>query len=478
MSVAVPALPHYRSFLDDEQALYQFLLSAQTKLTANQTKIFSFSQEISHLDPLQILALADAREVIHFYRENPDYQEVIFAYGVADFLTIVETNRFEVARQFIQASFQRMVRIPSPVSHCLAPLVFCGFSFFARIPEPSPFPAGLVVLPQLQIVRRADRCFLLCNIVVDTSTNLKFIVKQIFHQLKQLKHWSRSLTPFTTPRSLAPCLKTTSVNSTQHLRSAIEAILGNIRSQHLSKVVLAQALDIKTQQAFQVSRCLQNLRQNYGDCHLFSLGNGRGQSFIGASPERLFSIRQHQLVTDALAGSAPRGKTPAEEELLSQHLLHNPKERREHQAVLEFILEQLTAAGLSPHCAPLQLLKLSNIQHLWTPIQAPWPAPLHPLDLLAKLHPTPAVAGVPSAQACEAIRHHENFDRSLYAAPLGWIDSDGNSEFIVGIRSALLGKYQARLFAGAGIVAGSDPDREIAEIELKLQALWRALTEA
>ena len=124
MSVAVPALPHYRSFLDDEQALYQFLLSAQTKLTANQTKIFSFSQEISHLDPLQILALADAREVIHFYRENPDYQEVIFAYGVADFLTIVETNRFEVARQFIQASFQRMVRIPSPVSHCLAPLVF------------------------------------------------------------------------------------------------------------------------------------------------------------------------------------------------------------------------------------------------------------------------------------------------------------------------------------------------------------------
>ncbi|BFM41151.1 isochorismate synthase [Synechocystis sp. LKSZ1] len=478
MSVAVPVLPPYRSLLSDEQQLYRFLLSVQAKLTADQTKILSFSQEISLLDPLQILALANAQERIHFYSENPHRQEIIFAYGVADFLSITEANRFEIARQFSQACFHNIVRIPSPVSDNFAPLVFCGFSFLATVPEPSPFPVGLVVLPQWQIVRRIDSCVLLCNIIVHKNTNLKFIIKQVVQQLKQLKNWSRHVTPFMPPRPLAPSLQATSVNSPQHLRSAMEAVLQDIRRQQLHKVVLAQALDVETEQPFQVSRCLQNLRKNYGDCHLFSLGNGQGQSFVGASPERLFSIRQHQLVTDALAGSAARGRTPAEEESLTQHLLHNPKERREHQAVLEFILQRLTEAGLSPCCAPLQLLKLSNIQHLWTPIQAPWPAHLHPLDLLAKLHPTPAVAGVPSAQACAAIRHHENFDRSLYAAPLGWIDSDGNSEFIVGIRSALLGKYQARLFAGAGIVAGSDPDREMAEIELKLQVLWRALTEA
>jgi menaquinone-specific isochorismate synthase len=139
-----------------------------------------------------------------------------------------------------------------------------------------------------------------------------------------------------------------------------------------------------------------------------------------------------------------------------------------------------------------QLLKLSNIQHLWTPIQAQLDTDIHPLEIVAELHPTPAVAGVPTKIAQEQILALETFDRSLYAAPLGWVDHQGNCEFIVGIRSALIESekpsghgyvdvqtrpkaYKARLYAGAGIVAGSDPNKELAEIQLKLQALLKAL---
>jgi menaquinone-specific isochorismate synthase len=122
-----------------------------------------------------------------------------------------------------------------------------------------------------------------------------------------------------------------------------------------------------------------------------------------------------------------------------------------------------------------QLLQLLNIQHLWTPIQANVPTGVHPLEIVAELHPTPAVAGTPREISQEQIRRYETFDRGLYAAPLGWVDHRGNSEFIVGIRSALIDGDRARLYAGAGIVAGSDPDKEVAEIQLKLQALLKAL---
>ena len=121
------------------------------------------------------------------------------------------------------------------------------------------------------------------------------------------------------------------------------------------------------------------------------------------------------------------------------------------------------------------MLQLSNIQHLWTPIRSNLPAGTQPLDVLAALHPTPAVAGVPRDRACAHIRRWEPFERSLYAAPLGWIDHQGNSEFIVGIRSALIEGKRACLYAGAGIVAGSNPNGELAEIQLKLQALLSAL---
>ncbi|HBL13715.1 MAG TPA: isochorismate synthase, partial [Cyanobacteria bacterium UBA11162] len=193
------------------------------------------------------------------------------------------------------------------------------------------------------------------------------------------------------------------------------------------------------------------------------------------------------LVTDALAGSAPRGKTAMEDANFANQLLSSEKERREHQFVLNFIAQRLSQFGLFPQLPPTpQLLKLSNIQHLWTPIQAELlNNNVHPLEIVAELHPTPAVAGVPTQIAQAQIRRYEPFDRSLYAAPLGWVDYQGNCEFIVGIRSALIETanpaknhtqtYCARLYAGAGIVAGSDPNKELAEIQLKLQALLKAL---
>lgn len=259
-------------------------------------------------------------------------------------------------------------------------------------------------------------------------------------------------------------------------KDAVQESLAAIEAGTLGKIVLAHTLEVTSPQPFQISASLRNLRQLHPDCYRFSVANGQGQTFLGASPERLLCIANGDLQTEALAGSAPRGRTSGEDAELARSLLQNPKERHEHQLVAEFIMEQLQTLGLDPQAiAAPQLRQLANIQHLLTPIQATVPPQVHPLDLVAQLHPTPAVAGVPRQVACDQIRRWEPFDRSLYAAPLGWLDHRGNCEFIVGIRSALLDGDRARLFAGAGVVSGSDPDRELTEVELKFQTLLSAL---
>lgn len=471
MSVATPPQTDTQISLDSEQALYNYLRAVQARLTSGQSRLFSFSDQINGVDPLEIFAALNLQETVHFYGENAARQEIILAFGMCQSLRISGKYRFRLAQQFSQECFAKLTAIANGQGRVHLPYIFCGFSFFDNGIVISPFPNSFLFLPQIQIVTTPHNSYVSCQIFLDASTNILSLVQSLFKTLNLIRNPPRlNHHRIVSPSACAPRL-----SQTQDLSQAIARSVQHIEQHKLSKVVLAAALNVDYRHPLNVVHSLQRLRRHYGDCHLFSLGNGQGDCFIGASPERLLSLQNHHLITDALAGSAPRGKTPQADHQLGQQILHNPKERREHQAVLDYLLTRLTAIGLTPQVSPLQLLKLSNIQHLWTQIQAPFPSHLHPLELVAQLHPTPAVAGVPAAIACDLIRQYETFERGLYASPLGWVDSQGNSEFIVGIRSALISQNRACLYAGAGIVAGSDPQQEVAEIALKLQTLWRSL---
>lgn len=471
MSVATPLQSDVRLSLDDEPALYGYLRSAQARLTAGQSRLLSFSDGITGIDPLRIFAALQLDKTVHFYGENAARQESILAFGICQSLRISGKYRFRLAQQFAEDCFAKLTPIANQQGTSHLPAIFCSFSFFDSPAIVSPFPNSFLFLPQFQVVKTPQGGRISCQVFLDGDTDIAALTQSVCDTLKVIRR--PPLLPTHLPS--VPSASVPDLPSATALSQAIADGLTHIHQHQLSKVVLAAVLDINAPHPFTIVHCLQRLRRHYGDCHLFSLGNGQGDCFIGASPERLLSLRDRQLTTDALAGSAPRGPNPLADRRLGRQILQNPKERREHQAVLDYLLTRLTAIGLSPQAAPLKLLKLSNIQHLWTPIQATVPSALHPLELVAQLHPTPAVAGVPAAIACDFIRNHETFERGLYAAPLGWVDSQGNSEFIVGIRSALITQNQARLYAGAGIVAGSDPRQEVAEIELKLQTLWRSL---
>lgn len=473
MSVTVPVIPNLPNLLDNPSEIYRFLLTCQDNFVKDIPQIISFSQSLDVVDPLTLLATLNLENSVHFYWENCRNAEAMISYGIAKSIEINQGDRFAQSQRFIQDCFQFLITIGEPITSSFAPRILSGFSFFNKNHPHSPFPSAFLFLPQIQILRKHDQFSLIVNFILDKTVNLSLLTQQLAHQLQLIKkaqNYASGSLPIGDRRPVN--LQTYPL---VNLQDSVTTILKLIESNHLSKLVIAQALDILATDDFQITHCLQHLRQNYSDCYVFSLSNGRGDCFLGASPERLISIQHQQLITDALAGSAPRGSTEQEDSLFANNLLQSEKERREHQAVLKFILQQLQELGLNPQRSPLKLLKLSNIQHLWTPIYAQLKPNLHPLEIVAKLHPTPAVAGVPAQVACATIQEFENFDRSLYAAPLGWVDYHGNSEFIVGIRSALIRKNQARLYAGAGIVAGSDPVKELAEIELKLQALLKAL---
>lgn len=465
--------PCRSKFFVEHKDLYQFLLSVQENCLTNDCKqIVSISLDIDWVDPLVVLEKFSQANEINFYFDNKGEGEAIAAIDAIAKLQIDGQDRFTQAEYFIKSCLKNIINFGSNNQPFAATHFFCYFSFFHQtLPTNYPFPSATVFVPRWQIAVKNQQCILVNNIIINPQVNLEEILQTLQTKLQLLK----SLESYSPKLDLPSQLLKKPVNNSVHFKNSVVSALNKIQSHHLTKIVLADALDVKLSNHFNLFKLLDNLRQIHPNCYIFSTSNGKGQHFIGASPERLISIHSQQLITDALAGSAPRGKTPAEDAEVANRLLNSEKEKHEHLLVIDFITQRLTELGLLPQVSAPRLRQLSNIQHLWTPISAIVPANVHPLKIISQLHPTPAVAGAARDIACAEIRRYENFERGLYAAPLGWIDADGNCEFIVGIRSALIDGDRARLYAGAGIVAGSDPEKEFAEVQLKLQALLKAL---
>ncbi|MXV21595.1 isochorismate synthase [Deinococcus xianganensis] len=244
----------------------------------------------------------------------------------------------------------------------------------------------------------------------------------------------------------------------------------------LHKVVLGRTLDLHLHAAPDPSAVTARLAQGAPDAFVFSVPLGDGAQLVGASPERLLSKRGAQLRLRPLAGTRARHADPAEDLRRAHDLLHSAKDRHEHALMIAAIRETL-----APLCRELtvpdapRLVQTPGLWHLGTSIHATLRDPdLHVLDLVSAVHPTPAVCGVPAPAARDLIGTLEG-PRGFFAGAVGWCDARGDGEWAVTIRCARLCGPHAHLFAGAGIVAGSDPARERAETAAKFGTMLRAL---
>ena len=260
--------------------------------------------------------------------------------------------------------------------------------------------------------------------------------------------------------------------------ATVDAALEQIRTGAFGKVVPARQVTARlagSPGGAAPAELLRRLAIGYPTATTFALSCG-DRTLLGATPELLIRIGNGIAETDALAGSCPRGGNPAEDAARARAMLASRKERHEHDTVVEHLRNAMTGSGvvLDP-CPPEPYVRaLPAIQHLCTPVRGRLPtAPGAILELAGALHPTPAVAGQPVGAALEFLRCHEPAGRGWFAGPVGWTDLEGNGEFCLALRSGLLDpdSNEIALFAGSGVVAGSDPAAELRETASKLQAL-------
>ncbi len=257
---------------------------------------------------------------------------------------------------------------------------------------------------------------------------------------------------------------------------AVERVLAAERDGQVDKAVLARTRDVTLPVPVSVPRLLRFLRHENSRAHVFVFEPEPGSVLFGAAPEVLAELRGGRFHATAVAGSAPRGRTTHEEQLFAGGLLASPKDRAEHRMTVEEMVEVLT-----PRMRRLEVpsgpgvLKLARIQHLESPIEGEAADGQDILSLVEALHPTPAVCGRPRAAALELIRAVEPFERGWYAGPVGWFDIAGDGDFVPALRIGVGGGRRWRLYAGAGIVEGSDPHSEWEETALKFEPAHRAL---
>lgn len=264
----------------------------------------------------------------------------------------------------------------------------------------------------------------------------------------------------------------------------VRKALDRIASGTLQKVVLARGVEIETPAPIDPRLLLRVIAEANPRAYRYLLRPAEGAAFLGASPERLVSLRQGTVLSDAVAGTVRlevpdrSDATIASNDAAVASLLVSEKDRREHAPVVRHIIDTLSPLCTIVTASDAEAQIHRRLAHIRTTVRGLAKPGTHVLDLVERLHPTPAVAGTPRDRAIAFLQENEPVDRGWYAGVVGWMDAEGNGDFAVGIRSAFLEGTRTLLFAGAGIVAGSDPDAEWEETDLKLSMMREAIANA
>jgi menaquinone-specific isochorismate synthase len=462
-------------------ALRAFLAQCQEAARqAGRAQLVSISLEVDALDPLAVLESIFEPGERHFYVERPAEGLAIAGAEAVVVFTASGQDRFAAVQRFVDETLANTLAVGDLCAPFAGPHFFSAFAFLDQREEGDPFEPASVFVPRWQVATHAGRTVAVANLLIDAGTPLDAVAEKVWRARQKFgafDYRAPSFAPGEVPAAVS--VELVEVGPAEHYEKAVSEALRQIARGDFQKIVLARAKNLTAARAFHPLRVLNGLRQRFPDCYSFSVANGRGQSLIGASPERLLRVQNSTLLTEALAGSTRRGASASEDAALGGALLRSEKDLAEHSCVLQSIIRRLEPLGLQlRHPARPAIRRFANVQHLHTAVEAILPPQIRLLDSLARLHPTPAVGGSPREVAVARIRALEGFPRGLYAGALGWVDGRGEGEFFVGLRSALIDGVHARLYAGAGIVAGSRPHDEWTETELKFSALQEALIAA
>jgi len=440
--------------------------------------LVSVTREVEVGDPCAAVFASRLASDRWFCWEQPDREFALAGLGVAHESSSRGEARFnDVADECLRIGGEAVLEEPRGLPAGAGPVWLGGFAFDpdgGSTPTWSSLAPASLVLPEVSLCRSGGRSFLTVNAVVQPSEKVDRLGERLSSRLAALR--LDAPLPLLDPHPTAHA-GIRSARRPGEFEAAVEGATSRIAAGELSKVVLAREVIVEAAAAHDPAALFGAMREQFPACFCFCCGTPEA-AFLGASPELLVRRSGAGVSTVALAGSTRRSSDPAVDDHLGEQLLRSDKDRREQRIVAERIVR-----ALRPHAvwveaaAEPEIVKVANIQHLATPVLAQLAEPHSAIELAGILHPTPAVGGEPWPVAAAAIADLEGMDRGWYAAPVGWMDATEDGEFCVALRSALLRDREAHLFAGVGVVAGSDPEAELAETEVKLGALLPLLTE-
>jgi menaquinone-specific isochorismate synthase len=440
--------------------------------------LVSVTREVEVADPCAAVFASRLASDRWFCWEQPDRGFALAGLGVAHEAASRGERRFaDLAEECLRVGGDPLVEAPRDLPAGAGPAWLGGFAFDPEggsTPTWSSLAPASLVLPEVSLCRSGERSYLTVNAVVGPGQGTERVAEALAARLAGLR--PEAPLPLLDPHPTAHA-EIRSARPPREFEAAVEGATSRIADGEISKVVLAREVIVEAPAAHDPAAIFGGLREQFPACFCFCCGTPEA-AFIGASPELLVRRSGAGVSTVALAGSTRRSSDPAVDDHLGEQLLRSDKDRREQRIVAERIVR-----ALHPHAvwveaaAEPEIVKVANIQHLGTPVIAQLAEPHSAIELAGILHPTPAVGGEPWPAAAAAIADLEGMDRGWYAAPVGWMDATEDGEFCVALRSALLRDREAHLFAGVGVVAGSDPAAELAETEVKLEALLPLIAE-
>ena len=422
------------------------------------------------------LFLQEAQGMERFFWQDAQDDITFAGFGAAANLFAWGAGRIASIQEQAKALFATAVILNPHADPLAAPRLFGGFSFREDAIADNAwagFHPAHFILPHYQLVQHDGASWLTINALIAADEEPQASASVLEEALRLRYQALQAAVSFPQP-PVAPTEQRYPMTFPAWERM-VEGAIDEIKNGRLQKVVLSRVSELRFEQQVNIDGAMAYLESQYADCYRFLFEPHPHHAFFGATPELLAKVNGRTIHTMALAGSIGRGATDHDDDLLGSQLIDSPKDRHEHDLVVTSILGRLAPLTSQLEIAPQPgLYKLSNIQHLYSPVRGRLLRGDGILPIIKVLHPTPALGGSPRKKAMAYIQQAESVPRGWYGAPVGWIDVNLDGAFAVGIRSAVAQEKRVWLYAGAGIVADSDPEQEWDETGLKFMPILNA----
>jgi len=432
-----------------------------TRSGQSSERLIRLELPIAGFEPLDWLAGIDCGVKVYWSDRGGHFQAA--GIGVAD-------SHDDSGGKDLAEGLKPLQTLLSEVSDEIRYYGGCRFDTASRKEDDwQAFGSYRFVLPRFEIVKRSTGTRFICNLLPQRDRGK---AAMIIEELRLLYTYAEKVS-----QPVDPFVSRDDTPGLAGWRKAVDSVIDQSRSHSIDKLVLARRTDLVYSDGIAAISVLKRLKEVTGRCYHFFFQPAADVAFFGATPERLYKRTGLALQCEAIAGTRPRGQSEEDDRLLAAELKQNKKDIREHRLVVASIIEALPSlaeSGPDVTGEPESILKLSHVQHLQTLMEATLRDSFSDAEVITAMHPTAAVGGYPRRLAMSAIAELESFDRGWYAGPVGWIGRD-SSEFAVAIRSALARLDHLSLYAGAGILDGSDADSEWDELENKISSFMRVL---